>query len=175
MDITSKRLARNIGVTLIVAKWVFLILLALMVPAMILSFLMPDGLSISGMVGRVGMPAQVRGSYFVGPVLGYASANLALALMIVTRLHSIMCTVATGRPFDPANSGRLRRIAAAIAGLAVLATVIRPLIPGLGRPIANMATPDLNLGLWLAAAVVFVLAEVFREGASLREDADMTV
>lgn len=175
MDDKSKRLARYIEVALIIARWVFIVMLTVMVPAMILSFFMPDGMSISGIMTRAGTPADTHVSHFAGPVLAYASANLALALVIVAKLRHMMRTVTTGQPFDLANTIRLRRISAAMAGLALLATFMRPLIPGLARPLVNMATPDLNLGLWLAALVVLVLAEIFREGTRLREDADMTV
>ena len=33
----------------------------------------------------------------------------------------------------------------------------------------------LNLTAWFAILVVFVLAEVFREGARLRQDAELTI
>ena len=39
----------------------------------------------------------------------------------------------------------------------------------------NRQEPDLSLTAWFSVLVVFVLAEVFREGARLRREAELTI
>ena len=175
MNDGGKQLARTVGAALTVARWVLTLILLLFVPATIISVFLPGGLSIAALLSGAGRRGEVPGAYSAGSILAYASGNLALALVIVMALRQMMRTVSAGQPFDPANTVRLRRIAAAMAGLALLATLVRPMIPALARSARHLATPDLNLGLWLGALVVLVLAEIFREGTRLREDADMTI
>ena len=42
-------------------------------------------------------------------------------------------------------------------------------------PSLHATGPGLNLSGWFATLIVFVLAEVFREGARLRAEAELTV
>jgi hypothetical protein len=44
------------------------------------------------------------------------------------------------------------------------------LLPGVVK-----AEPNLSLTAWFSVLVVFVLAEVFREGARLRREAELTI
>ncbi len=44
------------------------------------------------------------------------------------------------------------------------------MLPGLKRD-----EPHFNLTAWFSVLVVFVLAEVFREGARLRREAELTI
>ena len=167
--------ARSLAPTLQILRWVLIIMLALLVPAMVVALLVPHSVSIAELLGQAVAPTPSTGDPATVLILAYACANLALMLVIVAKLRRMMHAVAAGQPFERANTTRLRQIAAAMAGLAFLATLVRPFVPGLARPGIHLATPDLNLGLWLAALVMLVFAEVFREGARLRDDADMTI
>lgn len=106
-------------------------------------------------------------------VLGMASA---LAVHpILASLVRIVATVEAGDPFVDGNATLLVRI-----GWALLVLQVLDLCFGaLGRWIAMLKldgpgwTP--SLGGWIAVAMVFVLARVFRIGARMRDDLAATV
>ena len=100
---------------------------------------------------------------------------IAAIMFIVSRLRRIFATLTAGDPFDPENVRRLRTIGLMLAALevgrypvAVGAAMIAP---------SEMirARMGVNLTAWFAVLVVFVLAEVFREGARLRREAELTI
>ena len=100
---------------------------------------------------------------------------IAAIMFIVSRLRRIFATLTAGDPFDPENVRRLRTIGVMLAALevgrypvAIGAAMIAP--SEIVR--ANMGV---NLTAWFAVLVVFVLAEVFREGARLRREAELTI
>jgi len=117
-----------------------------------------------------------------GPWLGPAVAAFCLigdlymtgGIVVVTRLRAIFKTLIAGDPFHPDNAGRLRAIGATLAilelGLYVVAAVIRVFFHG-----ALHVGGGISLTTWFAVLVIFVLAEVFREGARLRGDAELTI
>jgi hypothetical protein len=105
-----------------------------------------------------------------------ASAVYAGVLLLIVRgLRRIFLTLVAGDPFQPENINRLRLVGVCLAALAALNLVARVvegwIIPGLLRP--TNGWPDLTA--WFAVLVVFVLAEVFREGARLRREAELTI
>jgi len=113
-----------------------------------------------------------------GPVLaagGLIAGGLSMVavLVIVDRLRRIFLTLMAGDPFHPDNVRRLRVIGLMLAGLEVL----RYLVWGLGSrlPGIDKVEPHLSLTAWFSVLVVFVLAEVFREGARLRREAELTI
>ena len=82
-------------------------------------------------------------------------------------------TLTIGDPFHPANVNRLRLIGAMLAALELGRYVmfgVSRLVPAIRR-----VDPNLNLPAWFSVLVVFVLAEVFREGARLRREAELTI
>lgn len=99
----------------------------------------------------------------------------AILLLIVRTLRRIFLTLVAGDPFRPENVGRLRGVGLGLAALAALNLVTPSLqslfIPGVVR------SADLwpELTPWFSVVVVFVLAEVFREGARLRREAELTI
>ena len=115
---------------------------------------------------------------WIGPVLAATLVGLDLyvagAIVIVGRLRKIFQTLIAGDPFHPANVRRLRVIGGALAALEI------------GRYIASMVTRlmfhghaqvsgGVNLTTWFGVLVIIVLAEVFREGARLRGEAELTI
>ncbi len=121
---------------------------------------------------------------WIGPVYAAAlvAADLAgiCTLVIVQRLRRIFQTLTAGDPFHPDNVRRLRVVGAtlailelgryAVAGLAAAALSDRARDGGI-----NLPDGSVNLTAWFAVLVIFVLAEVFREGARLRRDAELTI
>jgi hypothetical protein len=96
--------------------------------------------------------------------------------LILRRLLAIVETVRNGDPFVAANALRLRAIAWALCALQLLGMVI-------GFAGKLLSTPDhpvhLDAGFsvngWLAVLLTFVLAQVFAEGARMRDDLEGTV
>jgi hypothetical protein len=119
------------------------------------------------------------GDIVPGPIhaVGLLAADLYCGgvLLIVGRLRRIFLTLTAGDPFHPENVRRLRVIGAILAGL----EVGRYLVAGL-MAVADFGGIDsirsgFNVTSWFAVLVVFVLAEVFREGARLRREAELTI
>lgn len=107
-------------------------------------------------------------------VLAVSDLYIAALVVVVDRTRKVFATMIAGDPFDPGNVSRLRIIATALATMEGLAWI--------GRLIARALLPqmeglklEVNLTAWFSVLVVFVLAEVFREGARLRSDAELTV
>ncbi len=95
--------------------------------------------------------------------------------IICTRLGAIVDSVAAGTAFSIANAERLRTIA-----WAVLATQVIDLGWGLVAVRASEASGEylgwsFALTGWLAALMLFVLARVFRDGATMREELEGTI
>lgn len=113
-----------------------------------------------------------------GPVLagGLAAAGLYCVgvLLIVGALRRIFATLTAGDPFHPENVRRLRLIGLTLAGLELgrygVWAVSKWVLPGVHR-----VEPTFSLTAWFSVLVVFVLAEVFREGARLRREAELTI
>jgi hypothetical protein len=106
--------------------------------------------------------------------LASAVLYLAAILVIVGSLRRIFMTLTAGDPFHPDNVARLRLIGLMLAALELGRYAFWALsvwvFPGLDR-----VEPSLSLTAWFSVLVVFVLAEVFREGARLRREAELTI
>ncbi|NWG70747.1 MAG: DUF2975 domain-containing protein [Parvularculaceae bacterium] len=97
--------------------------------------------------------------------------TFGVMLFIVNRLLEILRTLRLGSPFAGENAERFRQV-----GFALLL--------GEGAKVAFLilggvfdADVDLNFEFitWIAMAAVLVLAEVFRQGAKMKEEQDLTV
>jgi hypothetical protein len=122
---------------------------------------------------------HIEGAW-LGPLL--AATLLAVdvyfagSLVIVGGLRRISQTLVAGDPFDPANVGRLQVIAAALAGLELARYVVNPLLRVATHQSHRLHIDGgVSLTTWFAVLVIFVLAEVFREGARLRGEAELTI
>ena len=114
-----------------------------------------------------------KGSSITSGLLA-AALYLAGILVIVGSLRRIFTTLTAGDPFHPDNVARLRLIGLMLAGLELgryaFWAVSAWLLPGVNR-----IEPSMSLTAWFSVLVVFVLAEVFREGARLRREAELTI
>lgn len=146
--------------------------LVAIVAVLLLSF-RPDLLSSGIVIDRL----RVRGPW-LGPVAAASLLGVGLylvgAIVIVGRLRRIFQTLIAGDPFHPDNVRRLRIIAGALAVLE------------LGRyaaaALAHMVFEGrfhigggVSFTTWFAVLVIVVLAEIFREGARLRGEAELTI
>ncbi|MEQ8404618.1 MAG: DUF2975 domain-containing protein [Oceanicaulis sp.] len=115
--------------------------------------------------------------------LPMAVVAIAALIFIIDRLRRIFKTLTDGDPFVPQNANHLRAIAIGIGVYQVLHYashgVISLVFTLSGRPVegGGRLVPEfsLNPGAWFAVLAFFVLAEVFREGARLRDEQKYTI
>ncbi len=115
---------------------------------------------------------------WIGPVAALALFALDVyvggAIIIVGRLRRIFRSLIDGDPFRPENVRRLNVIAATLAALEagryLVAMFVRLASHGAWR-----IDGGVNLSAWFSILIVVVLAEVFREGARLRREAELTI
>lgn len=108
---------------------------------------------------------------------------LGAVIFIIDRLRRIFMTLTAGDPFVPENAGHLRAIAGGIAAYQLLSYashgVIALVFTLSGNPVetASRIAPEFsfNLGGWFAVIAFFVLAEVFKEGARMRDEQKFTI
>lgn len=96
-------------------------------------------------------------------------------LLILRNLRMIFRTLTIGDPFQPDNVRRLRQVGLILAvvtgGVWGAQTIVARLAPGVmdSQGLSELLTPVFSV------LVVFVLAEVFREGARLRRESELTI
>jgi hypothetical protein len=151
--------------------------LGLLVAGAFLSLLLPIDLPVWRNViadeSRLGA-LQARGPLFAAGLLALA-LYCGVVQYIVQRLRLIFATMTAGDPFRPDNVKRLRAIGVGLAGLELI-NYATPMITNLAfRSQIRAVHWSVNLTAWFAILVVFVLAEVFREGARLRSEAELTI
>jgi len=108
--------------------------------------------------------------------LGALTAWFGGFLLILRSLRKIFRTLILGDPFQPDNVRRLRQIGLTLAVVtvgvwAVQGMVAARLAPGVmdTQGFGELLTPIFSV------LIVFVLAEVFREGARLRHESELTI
>jgi hypothetical protein len=159
---------RVLRVVSVVAPVVTVVLAAVAVVSVVLPLVAP------GLV-------DPRGLVLTGPGILIATVLAALVWLIADQLRRVFETVRARDPFQRPNVHRLRRIALALAaielarylGAGLVALSVSVWGPPPGQSVAALASID--IGVWLGVAIVFVLAEVFREGSRLREEQELTV
>ncbi|PVM92695.1 DUF2975 domain-containing protein [Caulobacter endophyticus] len=154
------------------ALWVWVSFLALVTVLVLLLSFNPDLLA-SMLPGEA---AGVLRKYGAGAAVALGGWALMSGgwMAIVERLRKIFATMILGDPFHPDNVRRLRVMGIVLAALEigryVLSALTRILVAG-DKPSEGSFT----LTAWFSVLVVFVLAEVFREGARLRREAELTI
>jgi hypothetical protein len=123
-------------------------------------------------------PGEGRAALVLGmrlmAVLGIAA--VPLAHVVLTRLRDIVETVRQGDAFIAGNAARLRTIAWAVLGLEVLHLGVGAVATAASSPAQGLDIGwELSPTRWVAVLLLFVLAQVFEEGARMREDLEGTV
>ena len=168
-------ISRLLGVALWAAYWI----LALLTLGATLFFIFmvfvpmgPLGLVATSDDGGTSVPVPRAYVLFgVGAITGY----LGGFTLILRHLRHIVHSLRIGDPFQPANVSRLKQIGLTLAvvtgGAWIGQTLVSRLVRGeLKAPSAfDLVTPAFSV------LVVFVLAEVFREGARLRRESELTI
>ncbi len=107
--------------------------------------------------------------------IGAFIAYFGAFILIVRNLRQMFRTLTQGDPFHPRNVTRLRQIGLVLATVTggvfiVQSFVSRSALGYVDRPsVGDLMTP------LFAVLIVFVLAEVFREGARLRRESELTI
>jgi Protein of unknown function (DUF2975) len=153
---------------------------ALVIGVGVMTFLTLAGIviAIDPSLLDAGTAAEIRAQNLSGAglIIDLAATGLYSGgvLIIVERLRRIFATLTAGDPFHPDNVRRLRAVGLMLGVLelgrypvAALGAWLAPHAPG--------AAFGFNPTAWFAVLVVFVLAEVFREGARLRREAELTI
>ena len=132
-------------------------------------------------------PGYVSGFFEVVSELGWVYpifiAEIIAMIVVVDRLRRIFSTLIAGDPFVPENAGHLRVIAIAIAAYQILRHVtqgaVAMILTLLSQPVPGgselSVTADIDIGAWFAVGTLLVFAEVFREGAKMRQEQKLTI
>lgn len=145
-----------------VLRWILGVVNVLVVIGIVISIYMAVGFSVS-----VDADAQLSWRAIRGAL------GLAFVWLIVNRLRRIFPAVNQGDAFEHANVKRLQGV-----GLGLIGLELTSYVGNLGRLITEgggRVAFGVDGQTWLAILVVFMLAEVFRQGAQMRDDARMTV
>jgi hypothetical protein len=148
------------------------VLIVAIVAVLLLSF-RPELLYSRLSVGQFHIAGPWLGPVFAATLLGI-DLYLAGAIVIVGRLRRIFQTLIAGDPFHPDNVRRLRVIGGALAVL----ELGRYAAAGLSHLIYHgrfHVGGGVSFTTWFAVLVIVVLAEIFREGARLRGEAELTI
>lgn len=106
-------------------------------------------------------------------VIGIGSVPFTYILL--TRLLAIVDTVTFGDPFVAGNAARLKTMAWALLGLELLHLAVGAVAVGaLSNTQVNLDW-SFTVTPWLAVLLLFVLAQVFDDGARMRDDLKGTV
>jgi hypothetical protein len=153
--------------------WIAIAGVTVAIVAVLLLSFNPDLLGSRISVGRLDVEGAWLGPAAAGVLLA-ADLYLAGAIVVVGRLRHIFQTLIGGDPFHPENARRLRIIAAALAVLEVGRYAGSALAHLLFHGLVHI-DGSVSLTTWFAVLVLLVLAEVFREGARLRGEAELTI
>ncbi len=127
----------------------------------------PAILANANIMGQApGVTAAVR--------LAGAELGLIGVTVIVQRLRRIFGAMTAGDPFHPDNVRRLR-VTALVLGLIEINRYIFAALDHFVLGVHPRGGLNLDFTPWFAVLVIVVLAEVFREGARLRRDAELTI
>lgn len=130
------------------------------------------GLTVMSDTGGTRIPLPRAHALFgIGAFIGYFGGFA----LILRHLRRIFRTLTLGDPFHPDNVSRLKQIGLILAvvtgGVWLGQMLVSRLARGVMDPpsLFNLVTPAFSV------LVVFVLAEVFREGARLRRESELTI
>ena len=159
-----------------VVVWALVLMLGITTLALAMTLLAQPFVGAAEPQGRLAELARLirRGPVLCG-FLAVADVYGAALLAVADRLRRVFSTLIAGRPFEAGNVRRLQEIGVALLALELAGYLLAALAPA-ALGVARSAGGDgANLSGWFAILVVFVLAEVFREGARLQAEAELTV
>lgn len=117
----------------------------------------------------------------VAPALVIGGVAIVGGLVIVGRLRRLFDSFTSGEPFRRENAAHLRAIWITMLAIEVsryvLLGAIAALFAATGVPERANVDFDLHVDFstWMSIAILIVLAEVFREGARMKEEQELTI
>jgi hypothetical protein len=171
----TRSMSHLLNAALGVAYWLMILLTLIVVAAFVVTLFIPmgpTGLIFSDESGGTQIP--VSRTYILFGFGAFAGYFGGFAL-ILRQLRRIFSTLATGDPFHPTNVSRLKQIGLTLSIVTGGAWIGQSLVARLARgemdppSLFDLVTPAFSV------LVVFVLAEVFREGARLRRESELTI
>jgi len=156
-----------------VGLWVWVALLAVFTVVVLLLSFNPELITAKLHIGGSADQLIDKGPLFAGALAAWALLSGGW-MVIVERLRRIFATLTAGDPFHPDNVRRLRVVGLVLAALEIGHYIFSALAHWLA-PEAKDVGGGFSLSAWFPVLVVFVLAEVFREGARLRREAELTI
>jgi hypothetical protein len=127
-------------------------------------------LGVGAVAGHESVIAGMRSIMVIG------IAAVPLAYVVLRQLLRIVKSVRAGEPFTGENAGRLRTIAWALLALELLHVGVVAIASAVAtRELPLRIGDNFSVTGWLAILLLFVLAEVFREGSRMREELDGTI
>jgi hypothetical protein len=144
---------------------------------------------LEGGEGRIGDTGNFSVTYdtragatwpVVVPALLIGGVAIAGSLIIVWRLRKLFDSFTTGEPFRRENAAHLRVIWITMLVIEVcrflLMGLTGVLIATYGGPgVEASYSPNIPISTWGSILILIVLAEVFREGARLKEEQELTI
>ena len=103
--------------------------------------------------------------------IAHMFVTFAVLLFVVNRLLEILKTLRFGTPFVMDNADRFRGVGYAL----IIGEGAKFVFAFLGLIFDADLDVDIEPITWIAIIAVFVLSEVFREGARMKEEQDLTV
>ncbi len=108
--------------------------------------------------------------------VGALTAYFGGFLLILRNLRMIFRTLTQGDPFQPGNVSRLRQVGLILAVVTGGVWLVQGLVATrLARGVMDSQGVGELLTPVFSVLVVFVLAEVFKEGARLRRESELTI
>lgn len=127
-------------------------------------------LGVGSVAGHAGTIAGMRSIMVIGIV------SVPIAFVVFSNLLRIVKSVRMGEPFKVENAGRLKAIAWALLALEVLHICAVAIASSVStKEVPLRISGNLDLTGWLAILLLFVLAQVFVEGARMHDDLEGTV
>jgi hypothetical protein len=127
-------------------------------------------LGVGSIAGHEGIVAGMRSIMVIGIV------SVPIAFVFFRELLRIVKSVRAGEPFTVANAGRLKVIAWAVLALEVLHIGTVAIASAVStKEVPLHISGNFNVTGWLAVLLLFVLAQVFLEGARMHDDLKGTV
>lgn len=163
----SSILAVGLHITRVI---LFLALIGLTLALIFMPLATGVGEAVNGME-NVELDADIsveRGEYFD---IAYSFIAALVMLFVVTRLLEILKTLRFGSPFVKENADRFRQVGYAL----LIGEGAKFVFNFLSLIFGAEIDVDFEPIAWLAIIAVFVLSEVFLEGARMKEEQDLTV
>ena len=173
MKPSARTLAKGLNLLLLTIALIIGATFVVALPVLLLSWFLP------GVWTEVGRPlsevfttrADRVGLNLAPWILAFVTMSLLLGLMLMLRLRRIAQTVQRGDPFSSTNVTDVRVIALLLA-LGQVVSVGRDVAIAISKRTGGSI--DIDAGTWISILILLVLAEVFREGARLKDEEEMT-